>query len=46
MRATIPAVTTRGTDPAPPGEIELERLRDLVERFPGMIYLEDADPSE
>jgi PAS domain S-box-containing protein len=45
MRATIPAVRTRGTDPAPPGEIELERLRDLVERFPGMIYLEDADPA-
>jgi len=23
---------------------ELERLRDLIDRFPGMIYLEDADP--
>ena len=34
-------------DPALPGQDaadELERLRDLIERFPGMIYLEDADP--
>src|SRR5262245_6699343 len=42
-RATIPAVKTPRTDPAPPGEDELERLRDLIDRFPGMIYIEDAD---
>ncbi|HKE53381.1 MAG TPA: PAS domain-containing protein, partial [Actinomycetota bacterium] len=34
-------------DPAAPGqdsEDELGRLRELIDRFPGMIYLEDADP--
>ena len=36
-------------DPALPGqdsEDELERLRDLIDAFPGMIYLEDADPGD
>ena len=34
-------------DPVPAGrdsEDELERLQELIDRFPGMIYLEDADP--
>ena len=42
-RATIPAVRIPRTDPAPPGADELERLRDLIDRFPGIIYIEDAD---
>jgi len=45
MRATIPAVKAPRTETAPPGGDELEHLRDLVDRFPGMIYLEDADPA-
>jgi PAS domain S-box-containing protein len=40
-------VTAPIRDPAPAGrdsEAELERLRYLIDRFPGIIYLEDADP--
>jgi len=42
-----PVVTAPMRDPAAPGqdsEDELGRLRELIDRFPGMIYLEDADP--
>src|SRR5262245_56349121 len=45
-RATIPPVTASIRDSALPGqgsEDELERLRNLIDRFPGIIYLEDAD---
>jgi PAS domain S-box-containing protein len=40
-------VTAPIRDPVVPGqdpEDELDNLRDLIDRFPGMIYLEDADP--
>jgi PAS domain S-box-containing protein len=40
-------VTAPIRDPTPAGrdsEDQLERLRDIIDRFPGMIYLEDADP--
>src|SRR5262245_5683318 len=45
---TIESVTAPIRDPAVPGqdsEDELARLRNLIDRFPGMIYIEDADPN-